>query len=156
MSEFNYIIRLKGKDIDGTKKVVPALSELKGIGMNLAHMIINSLKIDPQLHFGSLNDDQVNKIMTACQDLGKLGIPNWALNSRKDLETGTDTHYISSDLQMNLKRTLEREIRIGSWRGVRHSLGLTVRGQRTRTSGRKGRSVGVKKSVLRAGAASKE
>ena len=104
----------------------------------------------------ALNDDQVNKIMTACQDPGKLGIPNWALNSRKDLETGTDTHYISSDLQMNLKRTLEREMRIGSWRGVRHSLGLTVRGQRTRTSGRKGRSVGVKKSVLRAGATSKE
>jgi small subunit ribosomal protein S13 len=156
MSEFNYIIRLEGKDIDGTKKVVPALSELKGIGMNLAHMIITSLKIDPQLYFGSLNDDQISKIMTAGKDLGKFGIPNWALNSRKDLDTGMDTHYIASDLQMNLKRTLEREMRIGSWRGVRHSLGLTVRGQRTRTSGRKGRSVGVKKSVLRAGAASKE
>ena len=63
MSEFNYIVRIEGKDIDGTKKVVPALSELKGIGMNLAHMIISSLKIDPQLHFGSLNDDQVNKII---------------------------------------------------------------------------------------------
>ena len=156
MSEFNYIIRLKGKDIDGTKKVVPALSAMKGIGMNMAHMIISSLKLNPQLYFGALNDDQIAKIMAALKDPGKLGIPNWALNSRKDLETGTDTHYISSDLQMNLKRTLEREIRIGSWRGVRHSLGLTVRGQRTRTSGRKGRSVGVKKSVLRAGAASKE
>ncbi len=152
MSEFNYIIRIEGKDIDGRKKVVPALSDLKGIGMNLSQMIITSLKIDTQLHFGSLNDDQIAKIMVAVKDPAKLGIPSWALNSRKDLDSGTDTHYISSDLQMNLKRTLEREIRIGSWRGVRHSLGLTVRGQRTRTSGRKGRSVGVKKSVLRAAA----
>ena len=156
MSEFNYIVRIEGKDIDGTKKVLPALSEMKGVGMNMAHMIIASLKIDSELYFGALNDDQIAKIMTALKDPGKLGIPNWALNSRKDLETGTDTHYIASDLQMNLKRTLEREIRLGSWRGVRHSLGLTVRGQRTRTSGRKGRSVGVKKSVLRAAAAKKE
>jgi|TARA_B100000315_G_scaffold167208_1_gene155742 small subunit ribosomal protein S13 len=156
MSEFNYIVRIEGKDIDGTKKVVPALSAMKGIGMNMAHMIISSLKLNPQLYFGALNDDQIAKIMAALKDPGKLGIPNWALNSRKDLETGTDTHFISSDLQMNLKKTIEREIRLGSWRGVRHSLGLTVRGQRTRTSGRKGRSVGVKKSVLAASRSKKE
>jgi len=156
MSEFNYIVRIEGKDIDGTKKVVPALSAMKGIGINMAHMIISSLKINPQLYFGALNDDQITKIMAALKDPGKLGIPNWALNSRKDLETGTDIHFISSDLQMNLKKTIEREIRLGSWRGVRHSLGLTVRGQRTRTSGRKGRSVGVKKSVLAASRSKKE
>ncbi|TMI37957.1 30S ribosomal protein S13, partial [Candidatus Bathyarchaeota archaeon] len=37
---------------------------------------------------------------------------------------------------------------IRSWKGVRHSLGLKVRGQRTRTTGRSGKAVGVKKKVL--------
>lgn len=148
MNDFNYIVRLEGKDIDGLRKVVPALSELKGVGMNLANMILNVLKIDGNMKFGSLTDEQVNQIMAAVKDPAKLGIPSWALNSRKDLDSGTDTHFIASDLQMNLKKTLEREMRAGSWRGVRHSLGLTVRGQRTRNSGRTGRSVGVKKSTL--------
>jgi len=37
---------------------------------------------------------------------------------------------------------------IRTWKGVRHSLGLKVRGQRTRTTGRKGRAVGVAKKVV--------
>ncbi len=148
MNEFNYIVRLEGKDIDGLRKVAPALSELKGVGMNLANMILNVLKIDGNVKFGSLSDEQVNKIMLAVKDPSNLGIPNWALNSQKDLDSGTNTHFIASDLQMNLKKTIEREMRAGSWRGVRHSLGLTVRGQKTRNSGRKGKSVSVKKSTL--------
>jgi small subunit ribosomal protein S13 len=148
MNDFNYIVRLEGKDINGLRQVAPALSGLKGVGMNLANMILNVLKIDGDIKFGSLSDEQINQIMIAVKDPAKLGIPSWALNSRKNLESGTDTHFIASDLQMNLKKTIEREMRAGSWRGVRHSLGLTVRGQRTRCSGRKGRSVGVKKSTL--------
>jgi small subunit ribosomal protein S13 len=37
---------------------------------------------------------------------------------------------------------------IRTWKGIRHSLGLKVRGQRTRTTGRSGKAVGVKKKVL--------
>ena len=37
---------------------------------------------------------------------------------------------------------------IRSWKGIRHSIGLKVRGQRTRTTGRSGKAVGVKKKVL--------
>ena len=39
-----------------------------------------------------------------------------------------------------------KEIR--NWRGIRHALGLKVRGQRTRTSGRSGKAVGVKKKAI--------
>jgi small subunit ribosomal protein S13 len=44
---------------------------------------------------------------------------------------------------------------IKSWKGVRHSLGLKVRGQRTKCTGRTGRSVGVKKKLLIAAARKK-
>ncbi|MBP1357848.1 MAG: 30S ribosomal protein S13, partial [Sulfolobus sp.] len=57
-----------------------------------------------------------------------------------------DLHLISSDLLFYVRNDIEREKKIKSWRGVRHSLGLKVRGQRTRTTGRTGMTIGVKRS----------
>jgi small subunit ribosomal protein S13 len=54
-------------------------------------------------------------------------------------------HLIGSDLLLYARRDIEREIRIGSYRGIRHKLGYKVRGQRTRTTGRLGMTVGVRK-----------
>ncbi len=147
MSEFKYIVRIQGKDLDGKKKVAAAMANLKGVGPSLANMILNSLKIDTRLRFGALSDEQIAKIEASIKDPGNLGIPSWALNRRKNIDTGTDLHVIAADLQMTLKRDIDREKSVGSWRGVRHSLGLKVRGQRTRCTGRKGRSVGVRKTV---------
>ncbi len=147
MSEFKHIVRIAGKDINGKKKVAAALADMKGIGANLLHMILNSLKIDSRLRFGALNDEQITEIAASLKDPSKLGIPNWALNRRKNIDTGSDIHVIGADLQITLRRDIERERGVGSWRGVRHSLGLKVRGQRTRCTGRKGRSVGVRKTV---------
>jgi small subunit ribosomal protein S13 len=63
-------------------------------------------------------------------------------------------------LDFVLKGDIDNEKNVQSWKGVRHSLGLKVRGQRTRTTGRKGRTVGVRKAALqaaaKAAAASKE
>jgi small subunit ribosomal protein S13 len=50
-----------------------------------------------------------------------------------------------SELLYYVKEDIEREKRIKSWRGIRHALGLKVRGQRTRTTGRTGITVGVKR-----------
>ncbi|MEM3670025.1 MAG: 30S ribosomal protein S13, partial [Nitrososphaerota archaeon] len=59
---------------------------------------------------------------------------------------------VGPDLELNIKENIQREMRIKSWRGVRHSLGLKVRGQRTRTTGRKGGPVGVaRRAVAEAG-----
>ncbi len=147
MSEFKHIVRISGKDIVGKKKAEVALADLSGVGMNLSHMILNSLKLDSRLRFGALNDEQLENIEDSLKDLRKLGIPIWALNRRKNIDTGSDIHVIGADLQMTLRRDIDRERSVLSWRGVRHSLGLKVRGQRTRCTGRKGRSVGVRKTV---------
>ena len=144
-SEFKHIVRIAGKDLDGMKKVATALVDIKGISHNLANAIVNALKIDSRMKLGVLNDKQISEIQDCLKDLTKIGIPAFMLNHKKDPETGIDTHYIGSDLGFVLKTEIEREKTLASWRGVRHSLGLKVRGQRTRTTGRKGRAVGVRK-----------
>lgn len=78
-----------------------------------------------------------------------MGIPNWYLNRRKDNDTGSDKHLITSDLDFTISNDIEREKTVYSWRGYRHMFGLRVRGQCTRTTGRKGGAVGVKKVVMR-------
>ncbi len=52
---------------------------------------------------------------------------------------------LTSDIPFTLRNDIERERITASWRGYRHLSGLKVRGQRTRTSGRKGGAVGVAK-----------
>ena len=49
---------------------------------------------------------------------------------------------------MSVKSDIDFMTDIRSWKGIRHSLGLKVRGQRTRTTGRKGRAVGVAKKIV--------
>jgi small subunit ribosomal protein S13 len=67
------------------------------------------------------------------------------LNRRKDYESGRDLHLVGADVTMAIRADIERERRIRSRRGIRHELGLPVRGQRTRTTGRKGLQVGVQR-----------
>ena len=147
MSEFKHIVRIKGKDLDGSKKLVAALADLKGVGLNLAYAIINALRLDPKARLGFLSDAEINEIEKGLSDPTRLGIPSWKLNRRKSADTGLNYHLVGVDLDLAVKNDIEREKMIGSWRGIRHSLGLKVRGQRTRTTGRKGRTVGVRKSA---------
>jgi small subunit ribosomal protein S13 len=152
-SEFKHIVRIAGRDLRGEKKLVSALSDLKGVGPNLACSLINVLRLDGKYRLGFLTDRQISDIEESLLDLPKLGVPNWALNRRKDIVTGSNLHIIGPDLDYLIKNDVEREKNTGSWRGIRHSLGLTVRGQHTRTTGRKGRTIGVRKAALRATAA---
>ena len=94
---------------------------------------------------GFLTESEIKKLEEVVRDITQLGLPAWMYNRRKDYETGKDKHLIGSELIFHARRDIEREIRIGSWRGVRHRIGLKVRGQRTRTTGRLGMTVGVKK-----------
>jgi len=77
-------------------------------------------------------------------------LPNWLLNRSKDIETGRGIHQIGSELVLQTKTDIDRMKGIKSWRGFRHAHGLKVRGQRTKTTGRKGKAVGVKKKQLAA------
>ena len=81
----------------------------------------------------------------ALKNIKSLRVPNWYLNRRKDMDTGTDVHLITSDLDFIKSNDIDREKSIMSWRGYRHMFGLRVRGQRTRNTRRRATAVGVKK-----------
>lgn len=151
-SEFRYLVRVKGKDLDGRKKSVAALADLRGVGYNFAQAVVAGAGIDPKARFGQLTDAQVKEIERLLTDTSAMNVPQWAFNRKRDPETGETKQLIGSDLDLANKEDIERERNIQSWRGVRHSLGLKVRGQRTRTTGRGGRTVGVRKAALQAAA----
>jgi small subunit ribosomal protein S13 len=152
-SEFRPIVRLAGRDLDGTKRIAYALEEVKGLNINLANAVVNALKLDGRMRLGQLSEQQVAEIEKSVKDLRQLNLPPWLFNRRKDIETGEDRHLLESDLAFIIKNDIEREKAVGSWRGMRHSLGLKVRGQHTRTTGRKGQTVGVRKAAVQAAAA---
>lgn len=154
-SEFRYLVRIRGKDLEGRKKLIPALADLRGVGDNFAQSMVSSLGLDPKARLGTLSDSQLKELEKALIDGSSLKVPQWAMNRRRDPETGETKQLVGTDLDFALKTDTDREKTVQSWRGVRHGLGLKVRGQRTRTTGRHGRTVGVRKSALQAAAAAK-
>ena len=152
--EFRHIVRIAGKDVPGAKKAIIGIGQVKGIGYNFARALLQVLKINPNSNVGFLTESQVEEIENAMRNPSSVNIPSWFLNRQKDMDTGNDFHLITSDVDFNIRNDIEREKGMNSWRGFRHTYGLKVRGQSTRTTGRKGGAVGVKKGgkVLPAGA----
>lgn len=142
---FKHIVRVAGTDLNGNLKLQYGLLRIKGVGYQLATFIIRALGLNPNLRIGYLSDSDVKNIENVLNNPLSYGIPAWALNRRKDYTTGSDLHFIGADLMYVAREDIEREKRIKSWRGIRHALGLKVRGQRTHTTGRLGPTLGVSK-----------
>jgi len=147
--EFKYVVRILGTDIDGTLKIPYALAKVKGIGINLGYAIARVLGLNTETRIGYLTEQQLQRIEAVAKNPLEYGIPDWMIN-RNSPAPVEKKHLIGADLELAIKEDIEREIRIKSWRGVRHSLGLKVRGQRTRTTGRKGGPVGVVRKAAKA------
>jgi len=144
-TEYKHIVRLAGSDLEGSRKVVYALTKIKGINVRLADAIVKRANVPQDKRLGFLSESEIRRIEDIVMNITSFDIPKWLLNRRKDLVSGEDFHLITSDLGLKVKEDIEREKAMRSWRGYRHSYGLKVRGQRTRTTGRKGRTIGVKK-----------
>lgn len=142
---FRHIVRIAATDIDGELSTVYGLAEIKGVGVNLAQAICRVLGLDQYMKIGFLTEEEIEKIESLISSPAKHDIPAWTFNRRKDYATGEDMHLVGSDLIYYVKQDVEREKKIKSYRGIRHALGLKVRGQRTRTTGRTGATVGVSK-----------
>jgi small subunit ribosomal protein S13 len=143
--EYRHIVRIAGKDVSGAKKMIIGVSQVRGIGYNFAKAILDVLKIDQNNNIGFLTESQVEEIEKVMKNPSSINIPPWFLNRRKDMDSGENLHLITSDIEFNVRNDIEREKNTNSWRGFRHTYGLKVRGQRTRTTGRKGGAVGVRK-----------
>ena len=148
--EYRHIVRIVGNDIPGERKLIVGLTQIKGIGFNFATAISSTLKINQNSNIGHLTEENVQAIEKLILNPIEAKFPLWFLNRQKDIETGKDMHLLTSDIPFTLRNDIERERVTVSWRGYRHLSGLKVRGQRTRTSGRRGGAVGVAKGGLAA------
>jgi small subunit ribosomal protein S13 len=137
-----------GTDVQGTLKTVYALTAIKGVSMSLANAILKKAGVNPDVRVGFLTETEINKIEEIIKEPTKYNLPTWLFNKRKNAETGKDTHLISADLVLRTKMDIDEAKAIRSWRGYRHAYGLKVRGQHTKTTGRAGKSLGVKKKTL--------
>lgn len=143
--EFRRIVRILETDVDGELPLVYGLGVVKGLGYNFALAVCRVLGLEPMMKTGYLTDQEIKNIEVVSREPVKYKIPPYLYNRRKDPATGQDLHLTSSTLLFYVKEDIEHEKRIKSWRGIRHALGLKVRGQRTRTTGRVGVTIGVKK-----------
>lgn len=146
--EFKHIVRMAGTNLEGSDKLGYGLAKIKGVSINLAEAVIKVAELDPSMRVGNLNEKELTRIEEVLRDPSKHGIPPWLLNYRKESQTGNSLHLIGSDLMFRVKSDIDFMKKLKTWKGVRHSLGLKVRGQRTKTTARKGRVVGVAKKAI--------
>jgi small subunit ribosomal protein S13 len=141
---FNYIVRIVNTDINGENNIVQGLTQIKGIGRHMATLIADTAGVDRKIKFGNLPEPEIEKIKEVLENIDEHA-PAWMLNYRKDMYTGENMHLISSDVAARLRDDVNLMKMIRSYRGIRHELGLKVRGQRTSSNGRKGLALGVSK-----------
>ncbi len=146
--EFRYILRVAGANVDGTKKLGYGILHIRGVGPSYAAAIVRAAELRPELRLGDLSEGEVQKLEDVMRDPAKYGLPSRLYNRRKGIDTGRDAHLIGADLTLSNKNDIDLMMDTRTWKGIRHSLGLKVRGQRTRTTGRKGRAVGVSKKFV--------
>ncbi len=142
---FRHLVRIAHIDVRGDVPLLYALADVKGVGYSLAQAVIKTLNLEPFKPAGFLTDEEISKIEDVLRDPIKYGIPTWMVNRPRDPETGEYLHYIGPDLDLRIRQDIELMKQIKCWKGIRHTLGLKVRGQRTRTTGRKGLTVGVRR-----------
>jgi len=123
--------RIVGVDLPKNKRGEVGLTYIFGIGRSSAQKILDEAGVDRNVKVQDWNDEQVNKIRKIINDTYKV------------------EGELRSSVQMNIKRLMD----IGSYRGIRHRIGLPVRGQSTKNNARtrKGRkkTVANKKKAVK-------
>ena len=144
IEDFKYIVRVANTDIDGEKGVEVGLRKIKGVGKRVAEIVVRKAGISRLVKIGALPDEKIDELKDLIQTYGEFA-PIWTLNRRNDYETGEDLHLTGMEVEMTLKDDVNRLKMIRCYRGIRHETGQKVRGQRTRSNGRSGLTLGVSK-----------
>jgi small subunit ribosomal protein S13 len=106
--------RIAGVDIPREKRVVIGLTYIYGVGHTRAAETLAAAEVDPDTRVRDLTDDEVVRL-------------------RQHIE---NAYRVEGDLRREVANNIKRKIEIGSYQGIRHRLGLPVRGQRTHTNAR--------------------
>lgn len=115
--------RISGVNIPNDKRIEIALTYIYGIGPKRSKKILDSAKINPDTRAKDISEADLEKIRN----------------------TINQSFQVEGDLRMEVSQNIKRLKEIGSYRGGRHTKGLPVRGQRTKTNARtkKGKKVTV-------------
>ena len=145
--ELKYFVRIANTDLDGNKSIYNSLTKIKGINFMFSNAICNTAGIEKAKKTGYLTDEEVAKIDEIVKEPSKFKLPAWLFNRKRDPEDGTDKHLIGVTLTFTQDNDIKMMKKIKSYKGIRHSHGLPVRGQRTRSNFRKnkGKVMGVKR-----------
>lgn len=106
--------RIAGVDLPRNERVEVGLTRIYGIGRTTSRKILSETGVDPDTRVRDLKDDQI------------LGIRNMIDRDVK----------VEGDLRREVAGNIKRLMDIGCYRGLRHRMGLTVRGQKTKTNAR--------------------
>lgn len=122
-----------------------ALTAIKGVGRRYSNLVCKKADVDISKRAGELSNEELERLVTIVQNPTQYKIPNWFLNRQKDIKDGKYSQLVSNGLDNKLREDLERLKKIRAHRGLRHYWGVRVRGQHTKTTGRRGRTIGVSK-----------
>ena len=154
-ADFKYIVRLANTDLTGARSVAYALTGIKGMGVRMAEVVADLAEVPRGERLGNLEEPQIERIRNVLVTVAD-NVPLWMVNRSHDFDTGNDLHLFGSDVDLLRRDDINRMKMIRSYRGIRHEQGQKVRGQRTRSNGRTGLTVGVtKKAAMAAAAAAK-
>jgi len=152
---FRYIVRLVNTDLDGNKNIVIALSGVKGLGLRACEVIARMAGIPRWKKIGELTEDQTDALEKLINDFSEK-VPHWMVNRQSDWSTGADLHLVGVDVDLNRRDDVNLMKMIRCYKGIRHEQGQKVRGQRTRSNGRTGMTMGVIKKKEEPGKAAAE
>ena len=140
--DIQYFVRIGRTDLDGTKSVERALTDMNGVGRRVARIIAEKAEVDRRDVLGALDQEDIDTIVELVEGYADE-VPEWLTNHQSDFFTGETTHETGNDLQMSRRQDINRMQMIDSYKGVRHQRGQKVRGQRTKSTGRTEGTIGV-------------
>jgi len=143
-NDIKYFVRVGTTDLDGTKSVRVALTGIKGVGRHTSTVISRMAKVDEYALLGRLEEESVNRLRIAVEEY-ITKIPAWMANRPKDVYTGETKHLFGGDVALVNEEDINLMRKIRCYKGIRHETGQKVRGQRTKSTGRTGKTVGVSK-----------
>ena len=130
-------------NLEGKRKVAYAITAIRGIGPRISHLICKIAKVDLRARAGEIGEETWEHITNIINNPGSFGAPDWFLNRRNDYRDSGNLHISSNNLDIKIREDIERMKKIRQHRGLRHHWLLKVRGQHTKSTGRRGVSIGV-------------
>ena len=142
--DFSYILRIADSDIGWLRPIAIGITSVKGIGMRTSQQICRLAGVDGNTLGGHLSDDEQDRLRNSIDDYATT-VPWWLVNRQRDIGTNEDAHIVATEVKMTRDDDVARIAGVKAYRGMRHRSGHKVRGQRLRSNGRKGSSLGVER-----------